>query len=137
MVKKHRAEDRSRESGPGLTWVDPATGLEWQCVSPGLMTWDEAMAYAGSLSLAGRSDWRLPAVQELESLLDRSIYRPEMRPEVPFRDTCAYWSATTFGSDGNTAWIVMFDGAYVLSYYKTNRYFVRCLRGVPGSVAPK
>lgn len=137
MEKKQTAEAPGRESGPGSTWVDPTTGLEWQCTSPGLMAWDEAVAYAASLSLDGRSDWRLPAVQELESLLDRSIYRPEMRPEVPFRDTRTYWSATTFGSDGNTAWIVMFDGAYVLSYYKTNRYWVRCLRGVPGSVTPK
>lgn len=27
------------------------------------------------------------------------------------------------------AWIVMFDGAYLLSYYKSNLYYVRCVRG--------
>ena len=35
----------------------------------------------------------------------------------------------TFGSHGSNAWIAMFDGAYVLSSYKTNAYHVRCLRG--------
>jgi hypothetical protein len=93
------------------------------------MSWHPAQSYARSLALAGRSDWRLPSVRELESLLDRSKYRPEMRPEIPFRDARSYWSSTTFGSRGNNAWIVMFDGAYVLSYYKTNCYHVRCLRG--------
>ena len=111
------------------TWTDPVTGLEWQCQSPGLMSWHAAQVYAHSLSLNGKDDWRLPTARELETLLDRTIYRPEMREEIPFRDTLSYWSFTTFGPDKNNAWIVMFDGAYVLSYYKTNEYHVRCVRG--------
>ncbi len=82
-----------------------------------------------SLCWAGKSDWRLPAVSELESLLDRTRYRPIMREEIPFRDTLSYWSSTTFGHNKNNAWIVMFDGAYVLSYYKTNEYHVLYVRG--------
>jgi hypothetical protein len=112
--------------------MDPATGLQWQLESPGEMSWHEALRYAAALELGGGSDWRLPAVRELESLLDRRRYRPEMRPEVPFRDRRTYWSATTFGHEGKAAWVVMFDGAYVLSYYKTNHYNVRCLRGISG-----
>ncbi len=122
------AEKMPRPCGTA-TWVDPETGLEWQCASPGAMTWQEALAYAGALKLAGRADWRLPTVAELESLLDRTRYRPEVRAEVPFADTRSYWSSTTFGPDRRNAWIVMFDGAYVLSYYKTNAYHVRCVRG--------
>ncbi|NWF92281.1 MAG: DUF1566 domain-containing protein [Syntrophaceae bacterium] len=122
---------------PGIqnrsTWVDPKTGLEWQCESPGMMTWDQAQAYAASLSLDGKKDWRLPTLAELESLLDRSRGRsdgrPLMREEVPFRDNLSYWSSTTFERHTKNAWIVMFDGAYVLSYYKSNLYHVRCVRG--------
>jgi len=125
--------DRADGSGPGakdmLTWIDPKSGLEWQCESPGEMTWHEAQAYARSLSLDGHRDWRLPSASELESLLDRTKYRPVMREEVPFRDTLSYWSSTTFVEDTNNAWIVMFDGSYVLSYYKSNSYHVRCVRG--------
>jgi hypothetical protein len=135
MEKRRAAQGPGAASETAETWMDPETGLEWQCQSPGPMSWHEALHYTRSLALAGHSDWRLPAVRELESLLDRSRYRPEMRPEVPFRDTRSYWSATTFGCDGETAWIVMFDGAYVLSYYKTNRYYVRCLR-VPADSGP-
>ena len=116
-----------------LTWKDPKTGLEWQRESPGEMTWYGALEYAQSLSLDGKKDWRLPTLAELESLLDRSKARPEGRPpvreEVPFRDELSYWSSTTFERDTNNAWIVMFDGAYLLSYYKSNLYQVRCVRG--------
>jgi hypothetical protein len=125
------------ECAPGKrkapTWEDPKTGLEWQCESPGEMTWNDALEYAKSLSLDGKNDWRLPPAAELETLLDRSILydklRPTMRQEVPFRDTLSYWSSTTFAPDTYSAWIVMFDGAYVLSYYKSNSYHVRCVRG--------
>jgi formylglycine-generating enzyme required for sulfatase activity len=115
------------------TWIDPKTGLEWQCESPGEMSWYEAQEYARSLSLGGKNDWRLPTAAELESLLDRKTLfdkiRPDMREEVPFRDALSYWSSTTFGDHTRNAWIVMFDGAYVLSYYKTNLYHVRFVRG--------
>ena len=111
------------------TWLDPKTGLEWQLESAGKMTWNQAQSYARSLCRDTKADWRLPAVRELETLLDRTRYRPVMREELPFRDTLSYWSSTTFGHNKNNAWIVMFDGAYVLSYYKTNEYHVRCVRG--------
>ena len=115
------------------TWKDLETGLEWQCESPGEMTWHEAQEYAASLSLDGKDDWRLPSLAELESLLDRtrgrSDGRPPVRKEVPFRDHLSYWSSTTFVHHTQNAWIVMFDGAYVLSYYKSNSYHVRCVRG--------
>lgn len=117
-----------------LTWTDPKTGLEWQSQSPGEMTWHQAIEYAASLSLDGKRDWRLPSLAELESLLDRSRERSDgramMREEVPFRDELSYWSSTTFENNTTCAWILMFDGAYLLSYYKSNRYHVRCVRGL-------
>jgi hypothetical protein len=82
------------------------------------MTWHAAHSYARSLSISGKEDWRLPTARELETVLNRTRYRPAMREEIPFRDNLSYWSSTTFGPNKNNAWIVMFDGAYVLSYYK-------------------
>ena len=111
------------------TWIDPETDLEWQSESPGRMNWHDAQFYARSLSTNGKDDWRLPTARELETLLERTKYRPAIREEIPFRDKLSYWSSTTFGPNKNNAWIVMFDGAYVLSYYKTNEYHIRCVRG--------
>ena len=129
----------SPSSGPETqppTWKDPKTGLEWQGESPGKMSWDQAREYAESLPLNGKHDWRIPTLAELESLLDRTRGRPDGRPpmreEVPFRDHLSYWSSTTFELHTKNAWIVMFDGAYVLSYYKSSSYYVRCVRGQEG-----
>ena len=124
---RRRGSGNENEISP--TWHDAVTGLQWQVESPGEMSWRDACEYARRLDLGGKSDWRLPTVKELESLLDRSCYRPIMRRDVPFRDDRSYWSQTTFGPDKRSAWIVMFEGAYVLSYYKTNAYWVRCVRG--------
>jgi formylglycine-generating enzyme required for sulfatase activity len=132
-ARRKKDEDRTARNQKPLTWKDPKTGLEWQFQSPGEMSWYEAQEYARSLSLGGKKDWRLPTAAELDTLLDRKTLfdkiRPDMRKEVPFRDTLSYWSSTTFAENTNNAWIVMFDGAYVLSYYKTNSYYVRCVRG--------
>ena len=111
------------------TWIDPVTRLEWQVDSPGKMNWHEAIAYAKAITIADRKDWRLPTCKELETLFDRTVYRPILRHEVPFQELGKYWSVTTFGKSKKNAWIVMFDGAYILSYYKTNAYRVRCVRG--------
>lgn len=119
----------SRLSDREKTWLDPLTGLEWQKGPAQQMNWYQALEYAGALDLGGHHDWRLPNIRELESFLDRSQYRPVVREEIPFRDKQPYWSSTTFGTGTQNAWIIMLDGAYVLSYYKTNIYRVRCVRG--------
>jgi hypothetical protein len=129
----HDGEKIESAADAGLTWEDPRTGLEWQCRSPGEMNWHEALDYAKSLTLDGKNDWRLPTAAEFETLIDRETLleriRPIMREEVPFCDKLSYWSSTTFAPDTYSAWIVMFDGAYILSYYKSNRYHIRCVRG--------
>jgi len=136
MIRQCRdsgTEDNANAAKEARTWTDPRTGLEWQVHSPGKLNWEEALEYARSLRIDGKSGWRLPTALELESLLDRRTLleriRPIMREDVPFRDTLSYWSSTTFAPDTRNAWIVMFDGGYILSYYKSNRYHIRCVRG--------
>ena len=62
------------------TVTDLVTGLVW-AASPDLngdgvinvndkLTYEEALAYADSFDLAGYSDWRLPTIKELYSLID-------------------------------------------------------------------
>lgn len=59
----------AESTGPGDVWADPASGLEWQRVSPfEAMNWDQAQSHCASLELAG-GGWHLPAVDELRSLI--------------------------------------------------------------------
>ena len=58
------------DNGDG-TVTDEATGLMWQQDDSGAgMDWEDALAYAEGLTLAGHGDWRLPNVKELQSIVD-------------------------------------------------------------------
>ena len=51
-------------------WLDSATGLVWQkSPSPQAMSREEAVTYCNNLSLGGHSDWYLPSISELRSLI--------------------------------------------------------------------
>jgi hypothetical protein len=52
------------------TWTDQTKGLTWQVASPAdYYGWEEAKSYCDSLSLGGHSDWRLPTIGELRTLI--------------------------------------------------------------------
>ena len=63
------------DNGDG-TITDIATGLMWAQDDDSLtLDWQNALAYAEDSQLAGYSDWRLPDVKELQSIVDYS-YSP-------------------------------------------------------------
>ncbi|KJR41397.1 protein of unknown function DUF1566 [Candidatus Magnetoovum chiemensis] len=85
---------------------DLNTGLMWQqdnAVQSGAdyqFTWQEALSYCESLSLAGYSDWRLPNVKELQSIVDYTNSDPAIDTSVfTFNETSGavsyFWSSTT------------------------------------------
>ena len=84
------------DNGDG-TVTDNTTGLMWQKQDDGVRrTWDQALEYCKGLSLGGHSDWRLPTVKELQSIVDYAKHNPAI-DTMFFPDTKAsvYWSSTT------------------------------------------
>lgn len=60
------------DNGDG-TITDNATGLMWMQNDNGsAILWENALNYAENLSYAGYSDWRLPDIKELQSIIDYS-----------------------------------------------------------------
>lgn len=59
-------------------WTDPTSMLMWQ-VDPGYLGiyttpfWAEVMTYCDNLSLDGHSDWRLPTISELRTLVRNCV----------------------------------------------------------------
>jgi len=54
----------------GDVWKDPTSGLTWQVLpTGGTMGWKAAKAHCKKLRLGGYSDWRLPTISELRSLI--------------------------------------------------------------------
>ncbi len=79
------------------TVTDQATGLMWQQTdSAGGLNWEEALAYAENLELAGHSDWRLPNAKELQSIVDYSAIPAIDQKFLKMSNLDAwYWSSTT------------------------------------------
>jgi hypothetical protein len=59
-------------------WVDSSTRLVWAGRdSDKAVTWRKTVSYCGNLRLAGYRDWRLPTLDELASLVDKSALTAE------------------------------------------------------------
>ena len=117
--------------------IDNVTKLEWQDNEiSAIMNWTNAINYCESLTLGGHSDWRLPNINELNSIIDDTKSSPSVDTDV-FRNvvTKYYWSSTTMMYDSQYedpiyAWYIDFDngvyGAYDKSY--GNGHYLRCVR---------
>jgi hypothetical protein len=89
---------------------DRLTHLFWRKeadLSGGKATWKEALGAVEELNRSGKegTGWRLPNVNELESLVDASTHSPALPAGHPFRDVReAYWSSTTSMFEPDWAW---------------------------------
>ena len=116
------------------TVTDKSTGLMWaQNDSVERMDWLEALAYANKSKLAGYSDWRLPNVKELQSLVD---YEKKSFPAIntdffnmtaesfeTADDRAYFWTSTTQGDFKNTACYVSFGQAWSKKNSKATKYY--------------
>lgn len=112
------------------TVMDQGTGLEWQkSGDTKLYTWKDALDYCENISLDSRTDWRLPNIRELKSLVDYSRYYPAVDPVVPCQSSI-YWSSTTVANDTHlSAWSIFFANGDDLWKEKIESLQVRCVRG--------
>lgn len=112
------------------TVLDSATGLMWQQQLDGTArTWQQALDYCAALSLGGHSDWELPQIKELRSIIDSSRYSPAIDTSVfPNTVSAYYWSATVNAASTDYAWILGFDYGLVGGNVKDTNYHVPCVR---------
>ncbi len=115
--------------------LDKETGLVWE-MSPSTSSfyWDRALNHCDTLTVGNRKDWRLPTLQELASLVDRSVRSPgpTLPPGHPFinvQTSSFYWSDTTISGLANG---VRFSNGLVAFDCRSCSYFVWCVRGGQG-----
>ena len=113
------------------TVTDNATGLMWaQATAPDALVWRDALAWCENLALAGYSDWRLPTIKELESLMDDGSDGSQISLAY-FPDTVSsyYWTSTTNAYYTEDAWVVNFSYGHNSYGNKAGTYYVRAVRG--------
>jgi hypothetical protein len=131
---------RGSESRPVLTdngdgtVTDETSSLVWQKTDDNVgRVWTDALTYCEGLSLAGQTDWRLPNIKELMSLIDYrfSPYTIDTAyfTSVPTGSLPAYWSSTTVFSNTNQGLAVRFLSGLVSNPGKSTQAFARCVRG--------
>ncbi len=139
-------DERYQNHGEDVV-IDLWTGLMWQRCSLGQSgpdcagnatgyTWDQALQQAEAINssggLAGYTDWRLPNIKELLSLLERAC-SPSINLGV-FPNTAAdidYWSSSpkVMANDDTFAWSVYFDRFSFFTGQRSYPAAVRLVRG--------
>ena len=119
-------------SEDGLSVTDTSTNLTWmQKGSGSLMTEEETHKFVeaqNKAAFAGFTDWRLPTVHELFSLVDTSKHNPAINP-VFNCESRPYWTASQYPLLPAYAWFVHFSYGGIGAGDKTyDGYFVRLVR---------
>ncbi len=108
-----RDRDRVLDRLTGLVWYQRAD-LAGQAVD-----WAQALEAVADLNRGRQhAPWRLPSINELESLVDARRHSPALAAEHPFTGVAeAYWSSTTSFFETDWAWVLYMDkGACGVGY---------------------
>ena len=128
------------DGGQWLMTRDNVTGLIWELKTnvnrAHVYTWSNAqsqfIAGLNSAEFGGFSNWRLPDIKELSSLVKAAgsplidaVWFPK---NVPWY----YWSSTSKAGETICAWFVNFGGGWVdYSSKSAESYYVRAVRAEP------
>ena len=116
--------------------TDYKTNLTWTDISANKDTkldYLDAKSYCANLNIAGKDDWRLPTIVELESIVDTSTdtnFDAEFSYIASESSSNRYWSTTPANYDNyykgvNTEGITY----HTNGLYKTTSYNFRCVSG--------
>jgi len=115
-----------------ITWTDKVfdrlTNLTWYLGmdSQNPHSWSEALAEVRSLAEKTGESWRMPNINELESLVDASRHDPALPADYPLQSQLdGYWSSTTSGYAPDWAYVLYLDrGAVGVGFKRNNNFYL-------------
>jgi hypothetical protein len=118
----------------GLMWMRCTLGQRWSgagCTGSGqTYTWQGALQVADSFGFASHSDWRLPDIKELNSIVERACFDPAINNLVfPDTPSTRFWSASPFAGSVRWAWYVLIPYGVFHIGDRADNYSVRLVRG--------
>lgn len=121
------------DNGNG-TVTDHLTGLIWlKNQEPDSMTWEESLQRAGALNTGGLTDWRLPNIKELQSIVDVNIINPSVDTIFfAVAKGSKYWSSTTLPNQTLKSWYLDINPGLTTYELKTARLKALYVRGNSG-----
>ncbi|GAI82555.1 unnamed protein product, partial [marine sediment metagenome] len=107
-----------------------ADGSKAGCNNGNVILWEAAIDYANGLNFAGFTDWRVPNINELLSIVDYGSSDPAIYG-ARFTHTRSdfYHSSTTNVDMTTTIWVVDFDYGGNWLRAKASTSYLRCVRG--------
>lgn len=108
--------------------TDNETKLQWQDDGSVIKDWTSALLYCKELELGGHTDWKLPTIAQLRTIVHPKNKMPTI--DKTFQNTRPdfYWSSTSYTSDEHRAKAIHFSFGDETSDYKYDEYLVRCVR---------
>lgn len=116
----------------GLMWkqcAEGSTGATCQTGAEQTFTWVNALVQAETSTFANYTDWRLPNVKELTSLVDDCRASPAINT-IRFPNTLSgwFWSGSPNDFSWDLAWVVHFGFGDVSSLGRSQSNHVRLVR---------
>lgn len=123
------------DSATGLVWQDePYTQVEKTAYDKNtnngkVGNWEYSKEYCENLTLGGYGDWRLPNIYELLTLIDNTKSKePYVIEGIKNIVSKGYWSSASHAFDTSLVGFLNFSNGDGSWYYKTDSYYVRCVR---------
>ena len=113
-------------SGSYDMFTDLATGLIWNTNFGSKTDWKASLSFCESMDCCGHTDWRLPDINEIRSLLNMSNSNPAT--DFPNFPVASFWSSTHSGSDVKVLKTDFSTGAISL-VPQSETLDVACVRG--------
>lgn len=116
----------------GNNWVikDNVTNLIWQSYARDswVISWKDAKTYCRDLVLWGETEWRLPNLKEITSIIDLSRFAQSLNWTYFTTTWQYYWTSNTHATYTESAWRVSFYYGQSGYLYKTYPEDVICVR---------
>ncbi len=123
----------------GLEWKrcsEEQDGIDCSTGTALMLNWQQALQLVNSLNssggYAGHTDWRLPNIKELASLIEIKCVQPAINESLfPATQSFRYWTSSPYYNETSdtSAWQIDFDSGQQLIGFRTGMAHVRLVRG--------